>query len=53
MKEEAKYIWKYKNNMYKKLAACLLLACLAYFQETYIGSFSILLLALLTLTLQC
>ena len=51
--EEAKYTWRYHNNVYKKYMAVLLFIALVFFQDSYIGSLAFLILAFITLTLRC
>jgi hypothetical protein len=53
IKEEVKYIWRYKNNIYKKIAAFFLFGALAYCQEDYISALTLYILAVITLALRC
>jgi hypothetical protein len=53
LKEEVKFLWKYNNRIYKKMAAFIILVAFAYVQGDLIKSLSVLSIALIVLALRC
>ena len=52
IKEEIAHIWKYRNNVFKKIAAFILFAALAYCQDDYIRALTLYIVSFITLAIR-